>query len=263
MSRSFEELVSEARAHPFEGWDFGYIEGRYVEGELPWDYRAILDQKLESAESYLDLGTGGGELLASLRGLPATSCVTEGYRPNVQVARRNLAPMGVDVVCNFCDDNVAEGPRRGALPFRDGIFDLVSSRHEAFIAEEVARVLRTGGTFLTQQVGPENDQELLRLVGHGEAAEGRWDLAEALRQTRGADLNVTASGEETVRSRFLDVGALAYYLKGAGPLEFEADSATIERALREADAVIRSRGAFEVTTSRFYLVAEAREAAPS
>lgn len=256
IHRSFEELVSEATAHPFLGWDFGYIEGRYVEGELPWDFRGMLAQKLKSARAYLDLGTGGGELVASLGPLPETSCVTEGYGPNVQVARRRLGPLGADVVFNFCDDNGTEAPQRGALPFRDSEFDLVSDRHEAFMAGEVARVLKPGGTFLTQQVGPGNDRELARLLGQAETTARRWDLAEALSQAREVGLRVKASGEESVSSFFLDVGAVAYYLKAAGPLEFEADRATIERGLREADARIRSEGAFEVTTSRFYLVAE-------
>jgi hypothetical protein len=46
------------------------------------------------------------------------------------------------------------------LPFRNGSFDLVLSRHEELQPTEVARVLSPGGTLLTQQVGGTWSQEL-------------------------------------------------------------------------------------------------------
>ncbi|MDG6982406.1 MAG: methyltransferase domain-containing protein [Nitrososphaerota archaeon] len=261
---TFERLVAEAWARPFQGWDFRFLDGRYVEGRTSWDYPKLLRTKIPGSGAYLDLGTGGGEIVSAMAPLPPRSVATEGFRPNLQVALRKLSPLGADVVFSFCDDNTAPGEPRGALPFRDGAFDLISDRHEAFVAAEAARVLRPGGTFITQQVGPDNDQELALLLGEPEAEGRRWDLAEALAQVREAGLRVTESSEEKVSSRFLDVGALAYYLKAAGPLEFEeADLATVERSLREADAEIRTEGSFEVTTARFYLVAEKLEESPS
>lgn len=214
----FEKLIAEARAQRFSGWDFSFLEGRYIEGKTTWDYTEMLRRKVRAAKSYLDLGTGGGELISSLAPLPSVSVVTEGFAPNIQVARRRLWPLGVHVVFSFCNDNDVVGRQRGTLPFRDAVFDLVSNRYEAFVASEVARVLRSGGVFVTQQVGPDNDVELARLMG-GELRGGRWDLDEALERVEAAGLRVTESGEEAFRSRFLDVGALAYYLKAAGPLE--------------------------------------------
>jgi len=259
--RTFEELVAEAKAEPFSGWDFRFLEGRYLEAGTSWDYKEILGRRLKGVKSYLDLGTGGGELVFSLGPLPMLSVVTEGFPPNLQVACRRLAPLGVDVVFSFCDDNTTGGAQRGRLPFREATFDIVSDRHEAFVAAEVAKVLRPGGTFITQQVGPDNDIELVRLMDDQEPSGRRWDLDEALKQIREADLHATESGQESGRSRFLDVGAVAYYLKATGPLELkEPDPVRMERCLRRIDARIRSEGSFEVTTSRFYLVAEKRGA---
>ena len=257
--RTFEELVAEAKAQPFTGWDLRFLEGRYLEAEISWDYKEILGRRLKEAKSYLDLGTGGGELVSSLGPLPLFSVVTEGFPPNLQVARQRFAPLGVDVVFSFCDDNSLAEAQRGRLPFREATFDLISDRHEAFVAAEVAMALRPGGTFITQQVGTGNDKDLAQLMGNQEACARRWDLDEALRQVRQADLSVTESGRESGRSRFLDVGAVAYYLKAVGPLELkEPDPFTLERCLRKIDARIRSEGYFEVTTSRFYLVGEKR-----
>ncbi|MGG8408251.1 methyltransferase domain-containing protein, partial [Streptomyces sp. 12297] len=48
------------------------------------------------------------------------------------------------------------------LPFGDEAFDLVSSRHPVTIWwEEIARVLRPGGTYFSQQVGPASVFELV------------------------------------------------------------------------------------------------------
>jgi hypothetical protein len=44
-------------------------------------------------------------------------------------------------------------------------FDLVFDRHEELGPAEVARVLRPGGTIVTQQIGPENWCELRRYFG--------------------------------------------------------------------------------------------------
>ncbi|MCL4356154.1 MAG: class I SAM-dependent methyltransferase [Nitrososphaerota archaeon] len=261
---TFERLVAEAWTRQFQGWDFEFLNGRYVEGRTSWNYERLLGLRLAGAGTYLDLGTGGGELLSSMASLPRRTVATEGYRPNLQVALRRLNRRGVDVVFSFSDDNAATGMQRGVLPFRDATIDLVSSRHEAFVAKETARVLRPGGAFVTQQVGPGNDEELALLLGEREDERGRWDLAEAVRQVRGAGLRVTESGEEKVRSSFLDIGALAYYLKAVGPLEFDAASlAKLERPLREADSKIRTVGSFDVTASRFYLVAEKQGEDPS
>jgi SAM-dependent methyltransferase len=46
------------------------------------------------------------------------------------------------------------------LPFADATFDLVLSRHEDFSTADVARVLRPGGRFVTQQVGHDDWRDI-------------------------------------------------------------------------------------------------------
>ena len=43
---------------PFQGWDFSYLtaNGRMQESELPWNYRALVEEQLLSADSLLDMG---------------------------------------------------------------------------------------------------------------------------------------------------------------------------------------------------------------
>ena len=53
---------------------------------------------MRDAATMLDMGTGGGEFLFSLHPLPKTVYATEGYKPNVPIARQRLEPLGVKVV---------------------------------------------------------------------------------------------------------------------------------------------------------------------
>jgi protein-L-isoaspartate O-methyltransferase len=86
---------------------------------------------MKKAESMLDMGTGGGERLASLQPLPKVTYATEAYAPNVPIARKRLEPLGVKVVQIMSDDN---------LPFANKTFDLIINHHEAYSVKEVYRI---------------------------------------------------------------------------------------------------------------------------
>jgi SAM-dependent methyltransferase len=186
----FEFLVSEAE-HPFSGWDFSHLSDRVVNDPLTWSYRSKILQLIRNVESLLDMGTGGGEFLASLMPLPPHTCATEGYKPNVSVARRLLDPLGVEVF-PYEEDAV--------LPFEDGEFELIINRHESYSPEEVFRLLKPGGFFITQQVGAKNDSKLRYVLTDkkDEKINGDWKLENILKKLELA---------------IYDVGAIVYYLK--------------------------------------------------
>ena len=57
----------ESVAH-IHGWDFSHIEGKYTEEtDLPWNYQNIILDYLKPEMKLLDIDTGGGEFLLSLR----------------------------------------------------------------------------------------------------------------------------------------------------------------------------------------------------
>jgi hypothetical protein len=110
------------------------------------------------------------------------------------------------------------------MPFEDASFALVIDRHEAFDAPEVARILRRGGTFLTEQQGTLD----------GLAAEFGMSprfpdvtLARCRREIEDAGLLVERGEEWSGRTTFADVGALVYFLK-AVPWE-APDDFSVER----------------------------------
>jgi SAM-dependent methyltransferase len=139
------------RAQSFTGWDLSAIKRRELEPGPPWDYALLVRQLAQGKSSVLDMGTGGGELLARMRGeLPPRVLATEPWSVNAPVAKRRLAPLSVDVVRCWST----------RLPFRAAGFDLVINRHEELEPADVARVLRRGGQVVTQQVGGSEWQEL-------------------------------------------------------------------------------------------------------
>ena len=137
MDRTFEELIAEADAVDVSGWDFSWLDGRATEERPPWGYQRLLGERIGRAHMHLDIQTGGGEVLAGVGQRPSGATVaTEGWPPNIAVAQANLRDKGVVVVA---DED--EPP----LPFADGAFDLVTSRHPVLAHwREIARVLAPG-----------------------------------------------------------------------------------------------------------------------
>jgi len=191
---------------PFSGWDFAYLDGRMESDPAPWSYEARAAELMRGASSVLDMGTGGGERLLKLREhWPVKVAVTEGYPPNVKIARERLAPLGVRVV-----DTPLAGEDR--LPFAGGEFDLVLNRHSDFGATEVARILAPGGSFLTQQVHGMWAHDLLAVFG---AAPPYPDstLENVVQELTAAGLAIVDAREWRARLTFADVGAIVYYLR--------------------------------------------------
>ena len=80
----------ESVAH-IHGWDFSHIEGRYTEEtDLPWNYQHIILDYLNPEMKLLDIDTGGGEFLLSLRH-PYVKC-NRSLSPKYSAMQRNLAP---------------------------------------------------------------------------------------------------------------------------------------------------------------------------
>ena len=138
---------------PFSGWDFAHLDGRWEQEPLPWDFYAEVQRRLHYADQLLEVDTGGAFLL-SLRHPYENTAATETWGPNVESYRNELAPLGIHV--EECD--AAEEP----LPFADNAFDVAFCRHGAYRADELLRVLRPGGVFLTEQVGGRNNALLAR-----------------------------------------------------------------------------------------------------
>lgn len=217
----FDRLLAEAMAAPFSGWDFSWLEGRRVEeGAEDWDYEERARQRVSTAASLLDLGTGGGERLSQLGPFPPLAVATEAYRPNVPLARRRLQPLGVTVVQTHPGVHDTRGPQPDGgfserrLPFPDAHFELVLAHSSAFCPAEVFRVLTPSGILLTAQ-GASSLSPTLADVLEGSvpewAKEGQgWDVDATLDQ---ASFETIEKLDLFPRTTFRDIGAVVYVLR--------------------------------------------------
>ena len=244
----FDRMVNEAWEHEFSGWDFSYVARRMLESPLAWDYRQIVLEKARGVNSLLDMDTGGGEFLSSLRPLPPVTIATEYYPPNVPVAKARLEPLGVPVV-----DTWAPVP----LPFAANTFDLVINRHGGYRAPEVYRVLKPGKSFITQQVGGKNCirlNEMLQEVVDFEYS--YWTLEYALRELVESGFRIIDRREDYPALEFVDIGAVVYYLKA---ISWQVSGFTIKQyydKLARIHNLIQLDGGFVITEHRFFIEAQ-------
>ena len=245
----FQHWLEEERIAHIKGWDFSHIEGKYTEGEgLPWDYRSTVLRHLKPDTRLLDIDTGGGEFLLGLGHPCQLLAATEAYPPNVQLCKDTLLPLGVDF-------RQADGS--GALPWPDGSFDLVINRHGDFNPAEIFRVLKPGGVFVTQQVGAENDRELVDLLlGPTEKPFCEQYLSIIRQKHIDAGFEIL-EGDECFRPiRFYDVGALVWF---ARIIEWEFPGfsvATHIDRLFHAQQILDENGSIDGRIHRFMLVAK-------
>jgi SAM-dependent methyltransferase len=262
---TFEELVAEAVAAPFTGWDFSWLDARSTSEDLPWSYRDEVARYSGTAPTMLDMGTGGGEELSRITPRPDRTIAAESWPPNVPVAAHRLRPLGIPVIHsdgapdNMSDEGLSTAPdRAGLFPFVDDAFDLVINRHEAFRADELRRVLAPGGTFITQQVDYHSHDALFELLGLDPPEAPQTWLPLATAQLTGAGLTVvhTAAGQAT--RYFEHIGAVIYYLKVVG---WAIPEYSLEAFLPALRAAWQRRGAWPLPVIDRRFIAVARKTA--
>lgn len=212
----------------------------------PWNYCEEVRARLPGSDSLLDIGTGDGELLASMAPLPPRTTAVEGYAPMVPIAKKRLAPLGVDVV--------VPADTRGPLPFEDGTFDAVIDARAFYSPGEIARVLSTGGWFLTEQVGSGNDRELYELLT-GEQVPLDNDPQIGADELRSVGMQVNDVREAFIPHHFLDIWGVVYYLR---LLPWNLPDFSVDRyrpGLRRVYDRIEADGEFTAQSRRFLLVA--------
>ena len=204
-SMTFDDLVAEGAAVPVEGWDFSWFAGRATEERPSWGYSRLLGEAMARVDAALDIQTGGGEVLAGIPKAPPVLAATESWLPNLEVARRNLAPLGATVV---------ESAEDAPLPFADASFNLVCSRHPTITPwAEIARVLRPGGNYLSQAIGAGTVRELTDYMMGPQPV----DQVPTPQRVRVACAEVGLVPDdvrqESLRMEFFDIAAVVHFLR--------------------------------------------------
>ncbi len=157
-------------------------------------------------------------------------------------------PLGIDF--KACDD-------ASNVPFADGSFDMIINRHGDFDPEETARLLRPDGLFITEQVGGENDRDLVEMV-LPDVPKPFPELELSIQKKKFEDAGLKIiRAEETFRPiRFYDVGAFVWF---AHIIEWEFPGFSVDKCfdrLLEMQEEIDKNGFVEGTIHRYLIVAK-------
>ena len=193
------------------------------------------------------MGTGGGELILKLGHPFQLISVTEGWEPNLLLCRERLEPLGI-TVRYISDDDKLDSPNEQ--------FDLVINRHESFDMAEVNRVLKPGGYIITQQVGGQNDRDLIeKLLGDVTLEFSNHDLYNNVQILKNAGFTVLEQMEEITEMKFYDLGAVVYYAKQC---VWEFPDFSVDRYFKELKAIgneIDKKGYLSNREHRFIIAA--------
>ena len=239
----------EQSAH-IHGWDFSHIKGRYEEEQdLPWNYEEIVRGYLKDNSRLLDYDTGGGEFLLSLNHPYHLTYATEGYKPNVELCRDRLVPLGV---------NFKECADSRKIPFDGNSFDIIINRHGDFVPREIYRLLRNNGVFITEQVGSENDRDLVEMVlSNTPKPFPNLNLPVQQAAFEKSGLEIIKAEEAFRPIRFYDVGAFVWF---ARIIEWEFPGFSVDKCfdrLIEMQKIVDEQGVIEGTIHRYLIVARA------
>lgn len=136
-------------------------------------------------------------------------------------------------------------------------FDLIINRHGNFNAKELYRLLKKRGIFVTEQVGEDNDRDLVeRVLPDTKKPFPHLNLKEQRKKFEDAGFRIV-KGEEAYRPiRFFDVGAFVWF---AHIIEWEFPGFSVDRCFEQLlimQKIIEDKGSIEGTIHRYLIVAE-------
>lgn len=179
----------------------------------------------------------------------ANTAACEAYPPNAALCRERLLPLGIDFREGGADN----------LPFEDASLDMIINRHGDWNTAEIHRTLKKGGLFITQQVGAENDRELVRLLlGDIPLPFPKQYADKAARAFEAQGFDIVDAQECFRPIVFYDVGALVWF---ARIIEWEFPGFSVDacrEALFRAQRLIEENGRIEGRIHRFLLAARSR-----
>lgn len=243
---NLKEIWKKEESMSFKGWDFSYLENRWDCELLPWNYKDIVLKYLKPNYMLLDIGTGSGEFLLSLNHPHKNTSVTEMWKPNVELCRKKLGEIGIDVNEVLNDEE---------LPFKDNTFDIIINRQASYSIKEVKRILKPNGLFITQQVGGLNNKRLCDfLIKNHIPKYKEKNLNNAIRDSIDNRFDIIYSDEYFPYYRFKDIGALVYYAK---VIVWEFPGFSVDKAFKELlslNEMLNKDGYIESFAHRYIII---------
>lgn len=156
-----------------------------------------------------------------------------------------LTPLGIDF--RPCS-NPSE------IPFPNSSFDMMINRHGGLDPHEIYRILDEGGIFVTEQVGDDNDRDLVKMVlPEVEKPYPDLNLQEQRRAFESAGFEILLANEAYRPITFYDIGAFVWF---ARIIEWEFVGFSVDRCLDrllEMQKTIERDGKIQGTIHRFLI----------
>lgn len=155
--KSFYDTVGKTN-----GWDFSKL--KVISEGVMWDFNEEIKKRTKASDILLDIGTGGGENVLSIASLFLFLVGIDLSTGMIETAQSNLQKANISNV-RFSQMSSDK------LQFPTEFFDVITSRHAPFSSMEVAKVLKKGGYFLTQQVGKGDKLNVKKAFNRGHLVE--------------------------------------------------------------------------------------------
>ncbi len=243
----FLKELKEMEKDLVKGWDFSKFDQEIISEKKSWNYEVELRKYLKADSKILDMGTGGGEFVLSLNHPHHLTSVTEAYVPNFKLCQERLSPLGITVKQTYKDN---------LLPFDDNSFDVIINRHTSFELKEVKRTLKNGGYFITQQVGNENNKEIVyKITKEEKIANQNNSLGNRLSELKKIGFETLKSQEEYRPVQFKTMRAIVFYGKN---IVWDFPDFSVEKYLDnliECQKEISENGHVKSKEHRYLLVA--------
>ncbi len=189
-----------------KGWDFSRV--RIGRDPVLWDYVDVVRQYLRPTDRVLDIGTGGGEIFFSLAPYFGEGVGIDHNPTMIETARHNQSALSIGNVSLIEMDG-------NDLQFGAEEFDVVLLRHLRVYVNEIVRILRPGGYFITQAVGQRSSLNFLEAFGWTPASFGPdwWQpVTEVADQFRRHGCHIIAQAEYDVPYWFCDTESFIFWL---------------------------------------------------
>lgn len=186
------------------GWDFSKLNDE--KEPVPWNYLDVVNAYLQDTFSVLDVGTGGGEIFLKLADFFSKGIGIDPDPNMVKTAKDNAKKAKISKV-TFAQYGAEH------LEELNQVFDLVINRHAVVVADQIVKVLKAGGYFITQQVASKNMQNFKDIFGIGYPSKWYHNLDTMVPQFKKLKCRIIATGEYNVNYWVKDVESLIFWLK--------------------------------------------------
>ena len=227
------------------GWNFEQLSGDIGEESLPWDYISIVKENLNKEDMFLDMETGGGEILKEIFLDPNKTYVTEGYEPNYLLCLEKLLPLGIKVFNINGEDS---------MPFSSNTFDLVTNRHGSYNLKEIYRVLKPGGLFITQQVGSNNNLPLREAVLSTKVKDKEHTIDKLIQESSEGGFYLLYQNHASPKMKYKTMFSVIFM---ASIISWEFPNFAVENnynSLNRVEEIIKENGYFESYENRFIAI---------